>query len=137
MPVEPITIAAQPGVTNPADRIGLALDVPLSRRPDQEWMRFFVQSLELDKLGVPRLELHDDHLRLWLTTRARLQLSAILDAIEQSLVTANERTTNVAATTETSAAAAKGRSDAARELLEGDLAAWWSKHDSAGRGTAG
>jgi hypothetical protein len=100
-------------------------------------MRFFVQSLELDKLGVPRLELHDDHLRLWLTTRARLQLSAILDAIEQSLVTANERTTNVAATTETSAAAAKGRSDAARELLEGDLAAWWSKHDSAGRGTAG
>jgi hypothetical protein len=133
MTTEPVTIVSRPDVVSPADRIGVALDVPLSRIPDSEWMRVFMEVLRMDQLGVPRLELDNDRLRLWMTSGARRQLVEVLEAVSRSMDAANEHASAIADANEKTHRAATERAETEREALDRDLETWWSSRISGAR----
>jgi hypothetical protein len=124
-----IAIAARPEVVSPPDRLGSALEVWLSRPPSASWVQSFLRSLQQDRYGVPRLELEDDLVRLWLTTAAKDHLSELLDAVAASIETANEG--------RSAPARSASRDNHAREStgneddLDRTVNRWWSRHFAA------
>lgn len=128
---EPIRIVARPEVVNPPDRLGSALDIPLSRAPEPDWMQLFVRFLDLEKLGVPRLEIADGRLRFWMTDRARGQLSTLLDSADVALRRANEALIETVRNREAGTRAASDRIATEKAKAEETLDRWWQEHAAA------
>jgi hypothetical protein len=126
MTFKPIDIDAKPELVNPPDRIGRALDIPLTATPSGDWMQAFIGSLDNDGLGVPRIEFADQHLRLWLTSRASSRVGELLTAVTESISSANSEIERMTKRREAANEEHRSRSQAEQRRVDDAIAQWWA-----------